>query len=140
MRLSCGLALHPSGFRDDDGCAVGRRNQACDLRGRVALVTGGRVKIGFRTVLKLLRAGARVIVTTRFPADASLRFSRERDFLSFSGRLDIYGLDLRDLAGLEHFCDFILRTYDRLDVIVNNACQTIRRPVAYYTPLLRTGW
>src|SRR5580765_4637148 len=46
-----------------------KRTELADLRGRVALLTGGRVKIGYQTGLKLLRSGAQLIVTTRFPRD-----------------------------------------------------------------------
>ena len=56
-----------------------KREQSADLSGHYALVTGARVKIGYQAALKLLRAGAHVIVTTRFPIDAADRFSREPD-------------------------------------------------------------
>ena len=45
--------------------------ESADLRGRVALLTGGRVKIGYQAGIKLLRAGAQLIVTTRFPRDSA---------------------------------------------------------------------
>jgi NAD(P)-dependent dehydrogenase (short-subunit alcohol dehydrogenase family) len=117
-----------------------KRHQSTDLSGYTALVTGGRVKIGYHIVLKLLRAGARVIATSRFPKDCALRFSQEGDFTTWKDRLDIFGLDLRDIPGLEFFCGFIQETYKvhGLDIVINNACQTIRRPIKYYTPLLRT--
>ena len=38
--------------------------------------------------------------------------------------------DLRDLRGVEAFCALLDSTLDRLDVVVNNACQTVRRPAA----------
>ena len=44
-------------------------------------------------------------------------------------------VDLRDLRGVEAFCAFLDSTLDRLDVVVNNACQTVRRPAAYYRGL-----
>ena len=50
------------------------RSRTEDLTGRVALLTGARVKIGFETGLKLLRAGAYVIATTRFPHDLAARY------------------------------------------------------------------
>ena len=65
------------------------------MKGRIAIVTGGRVKIGFQTVLKLLRDGAEVIVTTRFPQDAAKRYIELSDFSDWKLRLHIYGLDLR---------------------------------------------
>jgi len=113
-----------------------KRVQTADLTGRVVLVTGARVKIGFHIVLKLLRAGAHVIATTRFPRDAAERYAALPDFAAFSGRLRLHGVDLRDLPALEDFCALLLRECPRLDAIINNACQTVRRPPAYYAPLL----
>ncbi len=76
-----------------------RRAARCDLRGRRALITGGRVKIGFQTALKLLRDGAEVLVTTRFPADASRRFAAVPDAGEWLDRLHVHGVDLLDLPG-----------------------------------------
>ena len=113
-----------------------KRHQTADLTGRVALVTGARVKIGFHCALKLLRAGAEVIATSRFPTDAAQRFAALADSGTWAGRLHVFGLDLRDLHTLEDFCAMLLRRFDRLDMIINNACQTVRRPPAYYANLL----
>jgi len=112
-----------------------KRNQAADLSGRVALLTGGRVKIGYQTGIKLLRAGARVIVTTRFPRDAAARYAEESDFFDWSERLEIYGLDLRHTPSVEVFAQHIAENYERLDFILNNACQTVRRPPGFYSHL-----
>ncbi|HLO47279.1 MAG TPA: SDR family NAD(P)-dependent oxidoreductase, partial [Kamptonema sp.] len=57
-----------------------KRYQRTNLNGRIALVTGGRIKIGYQIVLRLLRDGARAIVTTRFPGDCAHRYSLEPDF------------------------------------------------------------
>ncbi len=122
------------------GCADlnwSKRRQTADLRGRLALVTGARVKIGYQAAIMLLRAGARVIATTRFPRDAAARYAREADFTDWGDRLSIYGLDLRHTPSVEGFCREIVDTFDRLDVIVNNACQTVRRPVGFYDHLMR---
>ena len=54
---------------------------------QVALLTGGRVRIGYQIALRLLRAGAECHVTSRFPQDAALRFSLEHDYKVWSGRL-----------------------------------------------------
>ncbi|HET9358801.1 MAG TPA: SDR family oxidoreductase [Vicinamibacterales bacterium] len=113
-----------------------KRTELADLRGRVALVTGGRVKIGYQAGLKLLRCGARLIVTTRFPRDAAMRYSREPDFSEWRSRLEIAGLDLRHTPSVEAFCDQLPATTDRLDFIVNNACQTVRRPPAFYAHMM----
>ncbi|HEU4747189.1 MAG TPA: SDR family oxidoreductase [Gemmatimonadaceae bacterium] len=109
-----------------------KRTELADLRSRVALLTGGRVKIGYQAGIKLLRAGARVIVTTRFPRDSAVRYSREPDFAEWSDRLQIFGLDLRHTPSVEAFCREMLATEPRLDFIINNACQTVRRPREFY--------
>jgi NAD(P)-dependent dehydrogenase (short-subunit alcohol dehydrogenase family) len=113
-----------------------KRTETADLRGRVALLTGGRVKIGYQAGIKLLRAGASLIVTTRFPRDAALRYSQEADFDEWSDRLEIYGLDLRHTPSVEALCHHLSSTRARLDHIVNNACQTVRRPPAFYQHML----
>jgi NAD(P)-dependent dehydrogenase (short-subunit alcohol dehydrogenase family) len=114
-----------------------KRNQTADLGGRVALVTGARVKIGYQATIMLLRAGARVIATTRFPRDAAQRYAREVDFAEWGERLAVYGVDLRHTPSVETFCREIVGRYDRLDFIVNNACQTVRRPVGFYDHMRR---
>src|SRR4051812_29512022 len=109
-----------------------KRTELADLSGRVALLTGGRVKIGYQAGIKLLRSGARLIVTTRFPRDSAERYAREPDFAEWADRLEIYGLDLRHTPSVEAFCAQILATEERLDFIINNACQTVRRPADFY--------
>ena len=109
-----------------------KRNFSVDMKGRVAVVTGARVKIGFQTCLKLLRAGCTVIATTRFPNAACAAYTVQPDFANFRDRLHVYGLDLRDVTGVEAFTMFIKKHYEKIDVLINNACQTIRRPVGYY--------
>jgi NAD(P)-dependent dehydrogenase (short-subunit alcohol dehydrogenase family) len=113
-----------------------KRDQTAELRGRYALVTGARVKIGYQASLKLLRAGAHVIVTTRFPIDAADRYSGEPDFPSFRDRLQIHGLDLRHSPSVELFARFLDERLPRLDYILNNACQTVRRPAGFFEHLL----
>ncbi|MCW0452341.1 SDR family NAD(P)-dependent oxidoreductase [Xanthomonas sacchari] len=113
-----------------------KRTETADLRGRVALLTGGRVKIGYQAGLKLLRAGAELIVTTRFPRDSAARYAEEPDFAEWGHRLQVYGLDLRHTPSVEAFCSELLATRSRLDFIVNNACQTVRRPPQFYAHML----
>lgn len=113
-----------------------KRHQTASLVNKVAVVTGSRVKIGYQTCLKLLRAGATVVATTRFPNSAAVTYRQEVDFEQWKGRLQIYGLDLRDVTGIEAFCRFLKMAYSTcgIDILVNNACQTVRRPTAYYIP------
>ncbi len=113
-----------------------KRHQSAPLHGRVALVTGARIKIGYQTALMLLRAGAGVVATTRFPRDAALRYSREPDFNAWKDRLRIHGLDLRHFPSVELFTRYLASSHERLDVLINNAAQTVRRPPGFYAHLL----
>ncbi|SKA05552.1 SDR family NAD(P)-dependent oxidoreductase [Lysobacter spongiicola] len=113
-----------------------KRTELADLRGRTALLTGGRVKIGYQAGLKLLRAGAELIVTTRFPRDSAARYAAEPDFAEWGHRLEVFGLDLRHTPSVEAFCSELLKTRSRLDFIINNACQTVRRPPDFYAHMM----
>lgn len=113
----------------------GKRSQTADLGNAIALVTGARVKIGYAVALRLLRDGARVIATSRFPRDANRRYAKESDFHHWRDRLEIYQLDLRHLTTVESFAQHVTNYYPQLDIIINNAAQTIRRPPAFYQHL-----
>ncbi|OWZ04293.1 hypothetical protein PHMEG_00023828, partial [Phytophthora megakarya] len=113
-----------------------KRLQNADLRGYIAVVTGARVKIGYEIALKLLRSGAKVVATTRFPKDAAFRYAKEKDFDVWKDRLHVYGMDFRDLGVIDKFMDHIEETFGSLDILINNATQTIRRPVHYYKHLI----
>ncbi len=113
-----------------------KRFQTTELKGQVAVITGSRLKIGYHISLMLLRAGATVVATTRFPADSALRFSKEDDFTEWGHRLNIHGLDLRHIPSVEIFCNYIEQQYDRLDILINNAAQTVRRPAGFYQHLM----
>ncbi len=113
-----------------------KRFQTTDLTGQVALVTGSRLKIGYHICLMMLRAGATVIATTRFPVDSAIRYAKEEDYTEWAHRLKIHGLDLRHIPSVEIFCNYIERQYDRLDILINNAAQTVRRPAGFYAHLM----
>jgi len=113
-----------------------RRTATADLRGRVALVTGARVKIGYQAALLLLRAGCTVVACTRFPRDAAARYAREPDFERWRDRLLVHGVDLRHTPSVEHLCHWLDATLPRLDFQLQNACQTVRRPPGFYAHLV----
>jgi NAD(P)-dependent dehydrogenase (short-subunit alcohol dehydrogenase family) len=113
-----------------------KRFQTANVKGQVAVITGSRLKIGYHITLMLLRGGATVIATTRFPVDSALRFSKEPDFMDWGHRLKIHGLDLRHIPSVEIFCNFIEQQYDELDILINNAAQTVRRPAGFYHHLM----
>ncbi|MCJ7772390.1 MAG: SDR family oxidoreductase [Desulfobacterales bacterium] len=122
------------------GCAelnYQKRFQAADLTGQVALITGSRLKIGYQAALMMLRSGATIIATTRFPVDSALRYAKEKDFNEWGNRLHIYGLDLRHTPSVEIFCSHIEQTFDQLDILINNAAQTVRRPPGFYAHLMQ---
>ncbi|WP_412540045.1 SDR family oxidoreductase [Longispora sp. K20-0274] len=113
-----------------------RRRARVELSGRRALVTGGRAKIGFHVARMLLRDGAHVTVTTRFPRDAARRFAADPVAAGAWDRLRIVGIDLRDPRQVLGLTDELLAAGDALDILVNNAAQTVRRPAWSYGPLL----
>jgi NAD(P)-dependent dehydrogenase (short-subunit alcohol dehydrogenase family) len=113
-----------------------KRSQTANLSGRTALISGARVKIGYQAAILLLRAGARVIVTTRFPRDAALRYARELDYPAWRERLHIYGLDLRHTPSVEAFARHLQNKLSQLDFVLHNACQTVRRPAGFYRHLM----
>ncbi len=113
-----------------------KRFQTASLHGQVAFITGARLKIGYQATLMMLRAGATVIATTRFPVDAALRYSKEEGYAVWGDRLKIHGLDLRHIPSVEIFAGYVEQRYGRLDILINNAAQTVRRPPGFYAHLM----
>ncbi|MEJ7798423.1 MAG: SDR family NAD(P)-dependent oxidoreductase [Solirubrobacteraceae bacterium] len=111
-----------------------RRDARTDLCGRRALLTGGRAKIGMYIALRLLRDGAQTTITTRFPRDAARRFAAMADSDEWLHRLRIVGIDLRDPARVVALADEIAAD-GPLDILINNAAQTVRRSAAGYSLL-----
>jgi len=113
-----------------------KRFLTIDLANRNVILTGGRVKVGYATALKLLRFNANLVVTTRFPALALENFKKEKDYSEWKHRLDIYGLDLRNLSAVSAFISYYTEKYESIDILINNAAQTIRYTDEYYAPLI----
>ncbi|WP_234412509.1 SDR family NAD(P)-dependent oxidoreductase [Nocardioides sediminis] len=112
-----------------------KRDQRTDLTGRRALLTGGRAKIGMYIALRLLRDGAHTTITTRFPKDAVRRFSSLPDSDEWIHRLKVVGIDLRDPTQVVSLADDVAAA-GPLDILINNACQTVRRTPGAYAPLV----
>eukprot|EP00439_Symbiodinium_sp_Y106_P072586 s85_g13.t1 len=110
--------------------------QEADLTGKTAIVTGGRVNIGYATALKLLRMGCQVAVTTRFPRDCLRRYSQEKDSNSWLPRLWVYGADFRNVPTVAQLGKHLAKTFPKLDILINNAAQTVKRPAAHYKSLI----
>ena len=112
-----------------------KREARTDLTGRRALLTGGRAKIGMYIALRLLRDGAHTTITTRFPKDAVRRFAAMEDSGDWLHRLKVVGIDLRDPAQVVALADDVAAA-GPLDILVNNACQTVRRSPGAYAQLI----
>ncbi|MGW1884652.1 SDR family NAD(P)-dependent oxidoreductase [Streptomyces sp. NPDC001970] len=112
-----------------------RRDARTDLTGRRALLTGGRAKIGMYIALRLLRDGAHTTITTRFPNDAIRRFKAMPDSHEWIHRLKIVGIDLRDPAQVVALADSVAAE-GPLDILINNAAQTVRRSPQAYSELV----
>lgn len=106
-----------------------------NLSHKTALVTGGRVNLGFHIALRLLRCGAHVIVSSRYPLDAETRYRAQPSFQDWKSRIRVVGADFRtakDAFALVTAAKGILvewaqegTTDERLDILVNNAAQTL---------------
>ncbi len=112
-----------------------KRDARTDLTGKRALLTGGRAKIGMYIALRLLRDGAHTTITTRFPRDAVRRFSSLPDSADWLHRLKVVGIDLRDPAQVIGLADEVAAA-GPLDILINNATQTVRRSPGAYQPLV----
>lgn len=120
------------------GCAAdnrARRALSTDLSGRRALLTGGRVKIGFQLALMMLRDGAELLVTSRFPHDTERRFRAVPGSEKWLYRLTVLAVDLRDPRQVLGLCEELRQEGEPLDILVNNAAQTVRRPPESYAAL-----
>jgi NAD(P)-dependent dehydrogenase (short-subunit alcohol dehydrogenase family) len=112
-----------------------KRDQRTNLTGKAALLTGGRAKIGMYIALRLLRDGAHTTITTRFPKDAIRRFSAMEDSADWLHRMKIVGIDLRDPTQVIALADDVAAD-GPLDILINNACQTVRRSPGAYSQLV----
>lgn len=109
-----------------------KRNALGQLQDKIAIVTGARIKIGYETAIRLLLSGAEVIATTRYTTDACLRFYNHPQFSEFKNRLHVYHLDLSDKKSIEEFTQRVKKNFKQIDILINNAAQTIKRPESFY--------
>ena len=112
------------------------RTMKLDFTGRIAIVTGGRVKIGYYIATKLLSYGAKVLITSRFPKDTLFKYQNDPEYEKWKNNLIIYPIDFRIFESTIKFVQFIKDNFPHVDILINNAAQTIRRTVSYYKYLL----
>ncbi|KAF8327989.1 dehydrogenase [Amanita rubescens] len=116
-----------------------------DLHGKSAVVTGGRVNLGFHTALRLLRCGANVAISTRYPRDAMERYQNEHDAAQWLSRLRIMGADFRsakDVFALIKAIVGCLHDWEtnKLDILINNAAQTLTDSIEQEESQIRREW
>lgn len=109
----------------------------CDLSGKTAVVTGGRIKIGYAVCLRLLRQGASVIAVTRYPKTALDNYMHESDYDDFKDRLTVIGFDLMRVDRINELIQQIENIcHGRLDILINNSAQTVKKSNEYYAQLM----
>lgn len=113
-----------------------KRTQNISIPDRIAFVTGIRAKIGYEIALKLLRSGCSVLGTTRFPKDAIRRYALEPDFEMWKDNLKIFPIDFRNLTAVGNLIDHLNETVPYIDILINNAAQTVRKPPEFYAHLM----
>lgn len=114
-----------------------KRSITAHLDDKIAIVTGGRVKIGYEIAIRLLECNCTVVVTTRFVANAIERFSKHPKYEKFKSKLIIYPLDLKNIKNIDKFCNFMYDNFPKLDIFINNAAQTIRRPREFFEHMIK---
>lgn len=91
-----------------------------DQTGRVAVVTGANSGLGYETARVLAQHGATVIMACR-NAEKAEKAAAEIRALHPTGEVVVMPLDLSDLKSVHAFADEFSATYDRLDLLINNA-------------------
>jgi NAD(P)-dependent dehydrogenase (short-subunit alcohol dehydrogenase family) len=91
-----------------------------DFTGRVVMVTGANSGIGFEAVRAFVRRGARVVMACRNTekAEAARALLQE---VQPEAEIDIRHLDVGSLSSVRQCAEEIERSYERLDVLLNNA-------------------
>lgn len=113
-----------------------KRDFKKNLSDKIAIVTGGRVKIGYETAIRLLKNGCKVIVTSRFVDDCLERYEKDPDFSKFKDNLYIYQLNMLDGGNIDKFVRYVFETFPKIDYLINNAAQTIKRPKEFFAHLI----
>ncbi len=101
-----------------------------DLKGRVAIVTGGNGGIGLGMARGLAEAGARIVVAARNEAKSA---DAVRELGKLGADAHAITTDVTDEAAVARLVAATLERYGRLDVLVNNAGTNIRKPLHDYS-------
>lgn len=112
-----------------------KKNTPVNLSNMTAYVSGARHKIGFETVLMLLRYGAKVIASTRFPNAAWYNYKGEPDFENWKDRLEIIRCDFTQINEVSFLIDHLKKS--KINILINNACQTVKSTDLYLQKALQ---
>jgi NAD(P)-dependent dehydrogenase (short-subunit alcohol dehydrogenase family) len=91
-----------------------------DLTGKRAVITGVTGGLGLHTAIGLARHGAELVVTARNEGKAETAVARILERAP-EARVDVVSLDLADLADVRRAAAEVAKTYERIDMLVNNA-------------------
>lgn len=89
-------------------------------RGRIAIVTGSNIGLGYQTALMLAQRGATVIMACRNLDKAQAARARITAAAA-EADVEVLHLDLSSLASVREFATAFRQRYDRLDVLIHNA-------------------
>ncbi|WP_233434239.1 SDR family NAD(P)-dependent oxidoreductase [Nocardia yamanashiensis] len=96
------------------------------VSGRVILITGASHGIGKATAKKLGAAGATVLLVARTREDLE---QVAADIRAADGIAHVYQADISDMTAVEELGRTLLTEHDHIDVVINNAGKSIRRPL-----------
>ena len=103
-----------------------------ELRGQVAIITGGARGIGRATTIELAQAGARVLINYQRSAGAAEALAAE--IVAAGGDAFAYQADVSDEQAVTGMVQAVLDRWGRIDILVNNAGITADAPLARLRP------
>src|SRR5271156_2596458 len=91
-----------------------------DLKGTVALVTGGNGGLGQRICHALAKEGAHIAVMYAQSRDQAEQVARE---LTSRSQINAaaFGCDITDAAAVDTLVTYVTKRFGRLDILVNDA-------------------
>jgi NAD(P)-dependent dehydrogenase (short-subunit alcohol dehydrogenase family) len=97
------------------------------VKGKVCIVTGGTSGIGKATAIKLVEAGANVIITARGQEELDATKAELEGY--GDGIVETYSVDHTNFEQVDAFLADVHKTHGGVDVLINNAGRSIRRSI-----------
>lgn len=95
-------------------------NKVPSQKGKISIVTGANIGLGYETTVNLAKKGAKVIMACRSLAKAELAKNEILKLVPIAD-LEIMRLDLNSLQSVREFAKAYTEKYDKLDLLINNA-------------------